>query len=83
MKRFKIGLLALLALGMMGFINMDKPKIWEEEDEYLASCAGGRCPREMVERLRKEKQQERARLKLLKGEVDDEETANESKQLFV
>lgn len=34
---------------------------YDEEDEYLASCAGGKCPREMIERLRREKQEERAR----------------------
>ncbi len=33
----------------------------EEQTELLASCAGGKCPRQMVERLRREKQEERAR----------------------
>lgn len=49
-------------------------KGYEEEDEYLASCAGGKCPREMVERLRREKQEQRARL----GEENYEEDGFEA-----
>lgn len=45
-----------------------------------AQCVeGGKCPREMVERLRKEKQEERKRLKMMqKYEIIDENTEEAS-----
>lgn len=51
----------------------------EDEDEYctLASCAGGKCPREMVERLRKEKQEMRAKRKRNGQQPYDEDLSNE------
>jgi len=49
----------------------------EEEDDYLVQCVeSGKCPREMVERLRREKRKERARLKRLNGEEVDDEDEN-------
>lgn len=57
----------------------------EETDDYLVQCVeGGKCPREMVERLRREKQKERARLRRLNGEeVDDEEEDTEEDNSYL
>ena len=58
---------------------------YEEEDEYLVSCEGGKCPREMVERLRREKREERARKNGTYYDETDEadETAEQKKQFIV
>jgi len=54
---------------------------YEEEDEYLVQCEGGKCPREMVERLRREKRAERARMKSLQDEKGEEPDLEEEEYL--
>ncbi len=49
----------------------------EEQEELFASCADGKCPREMIERLRREKQEQRARGKYRSDSEYDDDLSDE------